>query len=424
MSVLEQNIDRSRREERWTGGETIDLGWRPEHCLLLGDAAHEARHDRARRRAGRADLRPRPDPRPAPTCWWSRPGTGSAAGSSRPRCRTAGSSSSVARSSAAGTPRTSGWPRNWACPWCPATSLSRARSLLDGGRRSASGSRGWYTPADFAARREGHRRSSWRWRRPSIRTTRGRIRRPTALDRLPVTAWLREAGATAARRPPLGDRPARAEPAAPTSGPRCWPRCARTPRCPAPGTTTTTTGRGCGSPRARPPWPCGWPPSWAPRVRPARRSPPCTIAPPGGTVRLASGEVLAAAAVVSALPVGPLRSVAVTGVSRRAAGVAAPAAQRPRPPSWPSAYDRPFWRDLGRSGLSECEGVLGSTWPQSEGVLSALIPPERYGGPARHPAARRGPRAAGRDRPDVRRRRADRRLPPASGAPTRGRRAT
>jgi spermidine/putrescine transport system ATP-binding protein len=38
LSVLEQNVARSRREERWSRGETIDLGWRPEHCLLLSDA--------------------------------------------------------------------------------------------------------------------------------------------------------------------------------------------------------------------------------------------------------------------------------------------------------------------------------------------------------------------------------------------------
>ncbi|MFD9366145.1 flavin monoamine oxidase family protein [Streptomyces sp. NPDC060020] len=44
-----------------------------------------------------------------------------------------------------------------------------------------------------------------------------------------------------------------------------------------------------------------------------------------------------------------------------------------------AAYARPFWRERGLSGLSECEGVLGSTWPQSEGILSALVPPERYG---------------------------------------------
>nr|WP_262009247.1 ABC transporter ATP-binding protein [Streptomyces sp. FIT100] len=39
LSVLEQNADRSRREKRWSGGESVELGWRPEHCLLLdGDA--------------------------------------------------------------------------------------------------------------------------------------------------------------------------------------------------------------------------------------------------------------------------------------------------------------------------------------------------------------------------------------------------
>jgi monoamine oxidase len=96
------------------------------------------------------------------------------------------------------------------------------------------------------------------------------------------------------------------------------------------------------------------------------------------TVRLVTGEVLTAAAVVSALPVGPLRSVAVTGVSdarlaslhRQRQAVAA---------KFAAVYERPFWRADGLSGLSEAEGVLGSTWPQNEGVLSALIPPERYG---------------------------------------------
>jgi monoamine oxidase len=43
-----------------------------------------------------------------------------------------------------------------------------------------------------------------------------------------------------------------------------------------------------------------------------------------------------------------------------------------------AAYSAPFWRESGQSALSENEGVLGSTWPQQEGVLSALVPPERY----------------------------------------------
>jgi monoamine oxidase len=96
------------------------------------------------------------------------------------------------------------------------------------------------------------------------------------------------------------------------------------------------------------------------------------------TVRLATGEILTAGAVVSALPVGPLRSVAVTGVSdarlaslhRQRHAVAA---------KFAAIYGDPFWRADDLNGLSEAEGVLGSTWPQSEGILSALIPPERYG---------------------------------------------
>jgi monoamine oxidase len=99
---------------------------------------------------------------------------------------------------------------------------------------------------------------------------------------------------------------------------------------------------------------------------------------PGGcTVRLAGGETFAAGAVVGALPVGPLRSVHVTGVSPER--LASLHAQRQACAAKVAlAYNRPFWREQGRNGLSECEGVLGSTWPQGEALLSALIPPERY----------------------------------------------
>lgn len=98
----------------------------------------------------------------------------------------------------------------------------------------------------------------------------------------------------------------------------------------------------------------------------------------GCSVRLAGGETLTAAAVVSALPAGPLRSLSVTGVGEER--LASLHHQRHAlAAKFVAAYDRPFWRDRGLSGLSECEGVLGSTWPQNEGVLSALIPPERYG---------------------------------------------
>jgi monoamine oxidase len=42
-------------------------------------------------------------------------------------------------------------------------------------------------------------------------------------------------------------------------------------------------------------------------------------------------------------------------------------------------YDRSVWEDVGANGLSEGEQLLGSTWPQRVGVLSALVPPERFG---------------------------------------------
>jgi spermidine/putrescine transport system ATP-binding protein len=35
VAVLEQNTDRSRMEERWSGGERVELGWLPEHSLVL-----------------------------------------------------------------------------------------------------------------------------------------------------------------------------------------------------------------------------------------------------------------------------------------------------------------------------------------------------------------------------------------------------
>ncbi|MEU9233873.1 ABC transporter ATP-binding protein [Streptomyces subrutilus] len=35
VSVLEQNTVRSRMEDRWSGGEQVEIGWKPEHCLVL-----------------------------------------------------------------------------------------------------------------------------------------------------------------------------------------------------------------------------------------------------------------------------------------------------------------------------------------------------------------------------------------------------
>ncbi|MEV6192893.1 FAD-dependent oxidoreductase [Streptomyces sp. NPDC051920] len=115
-----------------------------------------------------------------------------------------------------------------------------------------------------------------------------------------------------------------------------------------------------------------------PRVRLGSPVAALDVRPGRCTVRLVTGEVLTAGAVVSALPVGPLRSVAVSGVSETR--LASLYRQRQATAAkFTAVYDRPFWRADDLNGLSESEGVLGSTWPQNEGVLSALVPPERYG---------------------------------------------
>lgn len=94
------------------------------------------------------------------------------------------------------------------------------------------------------------------------------------------------------------------------------------------------------------------------------------------SVQLATGEIVHASAIVNALPAGPFRDITVEGVSearmeslhRQRHALAA---------KFVAAYDRPFWRDRGQNGLTESEGILGSSWPQNEGVLSCLVPPER-----------------------------------------------
>lgn len=97
----------------------------------------------------------------------------------------------------------------------------------------------------------------------------------------------------------------------------------------------------------------------------------------GGVVTTDSGEELHADAVILAVPVGPARDIVIEGVSEER--LTSLGRQRH---AWAAkfvaAYDRSFWRDRGQSALAESEGVLGSTWPQQHGVLSALVSPERY----------------------------------------------
>ena len=37
ITVLEQNIPRMRHEDRWDDGDRVELGWSPEHVVVLAD---------------------------------------------------------------------------------------------------------------------------------------------------------------------------------------------------------------------------------------------------------------------------------------------------------------------------------------------------------------------------------------------------
>ncbi len=97
----------------------------------------------------------------------------------------------------------------------------------------------------------------------------------------------------------------------------------------------------------------------------------------GCAVTAANGERFEAAAVVSALPVGPLREVQVEGVSEERLGslhrqrhaLAAKAV---------FAYASSFWEGQGQNGELYGEtGLIGGAWAQVDGILSTLVPPER-----------------------------------------------
>jgi monoamine oxidase len=103
------------------------------------------------------------------------------------------------------------------------------------------------------------------------------------------------------------------------------------------------------------------------------------IAMRGCSVVAATGERFECDAVVCALPVGPLRRVAVTGVSAERLGslhrqknaVVAKAVF-----AWPDS----FWERNGQNGSVYMEtGLIGGTWTQREGIMSTLVPPERLG---------------------------------------------
>jgi monoamine oxidase len=92
------------------------------------------------------------------------------------------------------------------------------------------------------------------------------------------------------------------------------------------------------------------------------------------TVTLSTAEAIRAEAVVCALPVGPLRDVAVTGVSDERLS----SLRRQRNAlafKTVVAYRESFWQVGGATS----DGVWASVWIQRDGILSALTPPDRLG---------------------------------------------
>jgi len=98
----------------------------------------------------------------------------------------------------------------------------------------------------------------------------------------------------------------------------------------------------------------------------------------GCRVSLTSGEELVAKAVVCALPVSVVARLEIVGVE--AERLRSLRRQRHALATKVVAvYEHSVWSDIGANGLCEGEHLLGSTWPQREGVLSILVPPERLG---------------------------------------------
>jgi monoamine oxidase len=115
------------------------------------------------------------------------------------------------------------------------------------------------------------------------------------------------------------------------------------------------------------------------RVRYATPVSRIRVSSSGCAVTTSNGERLEAAVVVSAVPVGPLRDIQIDGVSEGRLGSLY--RQRHALAAKPVfVYASSFWEEGGQNGELYSEtGLIGGTWPQTNGVLSTLVPPERLG---------------------------------------------
>ncbi|UTT62874.1 flavin monoamine oxidase family protein [Microcella humidisoli] len=109
----------------------------------------------------------------------------------------------------------------------------------------------------------------------------------------------------------------------------------------------------------------------------------------GVAVTLRTGERLHTADVVCALPAGPLRDLCISGVSE---AYLAAATRRQHAPAAKlvTVHASSFWEANGQNGTGYFEHtLLGGTWVQTDGALSALVPVDRLGPYQALPAAAR-----------------------------------
>jgi monoamine oxidase len=103
------------------------------------------------------------------------------------------------------------------------------------------------------------------------------------------------------------------------------------------------------------------------------------IAPEKCRVVALTGETFHARNVVSALPAGPLRDVTITGVSTSRLDSLHRQQHAPVVKYVP-VYESSFWENQGQNGTGYFESaILGGTWVQNDGVISALVPVDRLG---------------------------------------------
>jgi monoamine oxidase len=99
----------------------------------------------------------------------------------------------------------------------------------------------------------------------------------------------------------------------------------------------------------------------------------------GVSVTLHTGERFTASDVVCSLPAGPLRDLRITGLS--AERLASLHRQQHAPTAkFVTVYDSSFWEENNQNGTGYFEHtILGGTWVQNTGILSALVPVGKLG---------------------------------------------